>query len=119
MTFPYHRLLSATAVIGFLVVGTAAFADPVTNPTTGSEQSVSVPHAEPGNDPARHTPQGERMGAQGPHLSAPPQLDRDTGSAQAPRIAPMNEGSPHSDVTSPAGVVPQSNEGAPRPPGSR
>jgi hypothetical protein len=114
-----YRLFAAAAVISLLVAGTAAIADPVTNPITGSEQSVSVPHAEPGNDPARHTPQGERTEAQGPHLAAPPQLGRDTGSANTPRIAPMNEASPHSDVISPAGVVPQSNEGAPRQPGSR
>jgi hypothetical protein len=119
MPFPFYRLFAAAAVISSLVVAGSASADPVTVPNTGSEQSVSVPHAEPGNDPAQHTPQGERMEAQGPHLSAPPQLGRDTGSASMPRIAPTNEGGPHSDVTSPSGVVPQSNEGAPRQPGSR
>lgn len=119
MLIPYYRLVAAAAVIGSLVAAGAASADPVTVPNTGSEQSVSVPHADPGNDPARHTPQGERMETQGPHLSAPPQLGRDTGSASMPRFAPTNEDGPHSDVTSPPGVVPQSNEGAPRQPGSR
>ena len=112
-----YRLLAAAAVIGSVFAGTAAFADPVTNPITGSEQSVSVPHAEPGNAPSRHTPQGDRLQAQGPHLSAAPPLGRDTGSASEPRFAPTNEAGPHSDVTSPSGIVPQSAEGAPRQPG--
>jgi len=119
MSLPSYRLFKAAAVFGSLVAGTAALADPVTVPITGSEQSVSVPHAEPGTDPGQHTPRGERREAQGSHLSAPSQLGRDTGSASMPRIAPMNEDTPHSDVSSPPGVVPQSNEGAPRPPGSR
>ena len=119
MPLPNSRLFAAGAVIGFLAAGTTAFADPVTNPSTGSEQSVSVPHAEPGNNPAQHSPQRERMEAQGSHLSAPPQLGRDTGSASMPSVSPTNESGPHSDVTSPLGVVPQSNEGALRQPGSR
>ena len=101
-------------------MSTPALADSVTVPNTGSEQGVSVPHADPGNDPGVHTPQGERNEAQGPHLTAQPLLGRDTGSTASPRFAaPTSEAAPHTDVQSSPALVPQtgSAQGS-NPPGS-
>lgn len=98
----------------------SAKADPVTVPNTGSEQSVYVPHAEPGNDPGVHTPQGERNEAQAPHLTSTPPLGRDTGSQAFPRFAaPTSEAAPHRDVRSDPALVPRtgSSQGV-NPPGS-
>lgn len=97
-----------------------ALADPTTVPTTGSEQGVSAPHAEPGNDPGIHTPQGERRDAQAPHLTSPPLAGRDTGSVATPRLAaPTSEAAPHEDVQSNPALVPQTGsvQGV-NPPGS-
>lgn len=114
MPSPSRRLFAAAVGLGLLLGTASANADAVPNPVTGSEQSVSVPHAEPGNYPARHTAFGELAQPQASHLSAPPLLGPDTGSAASPRIAETGEAGPHSDVTSPGGFTPQSNEGAPR-----
>lgn len=117
-TFPY-RVLAVAILLGTLAAGTAR-ANDARVPTTGSAQGEIVPNALPGGGPAHVSiPEG--------HLIAPSgQLSR-YGSAQG--IQPSNsipgamalsdEAQPHSDVTSPAGLIPNSNEGAPRQPGSR
>lgn len=90
------------------VMSNSAKADPVTVPNTGSQQGVFVPHAEPGNDPGVHTPQGERNEAQAPHLTSTPPLGRDTGSQAVPRFAaPTSEAAPHRDVRSDSALVPR------------
>lgn len=115
-------LFSVTAlVIGVAIpMGDPAHADPATVPTTGSEQGMSVPHADPGSDSGPRTPQSERSEAQGSHLTSQPLVGRDTGSAATPGFAnPTSEAAPHTDVQSNPALVPQtgSAQGV-NPPGS-
>lgn len=113
MQRPRYSFLAAAALLGTLVVGTANAADPRV-PQGGSAQGEIVPNALPGGGPAHvQLPEG--------HLIAPSGVVPQ-GSAQG--LVPLNavpgatglsgEARPHSDVTSPAGVVPNSAEGAPR-----
>lgn len=113
-----YRILAAV-LLGVLAANTARANDPRV-PTTGSAQGEIVPNALPGGGPAHaSTPQG--------HLIAPRGQSPKVGSVQGvhPRnsipgtIGLSGESQPHTDVTSPAGLIPNSNEGAPRQPGSR
>lgn len=112
MQLPRYSFLAAAALLGTLVVGTANAADP--RVPQGSAQGEIVPNALPDGGPAHaRLPEGHLIAPSG----AVPQ-----GSAQG--LVPLNavpgatglsgEAWPHSDVTSPAGVVPNSAEGAPR-----
>lgn len=107
-------LLVAAALLG-LVAAETARADDTRVPQTGSAQGEIVPNALPdGGPPHARVNEG--------HLIAPSGQTPVAGSAQG--IQPPNsmpgarkpagEAQPHSDVTSPAGLIPQSNEGAPR-----
>ena len=113
MQLPRYSFLAAAALLGALAVGTTRADDPRV-PQGGSAQGEIVPNALPGGGPA-HTqlPEGHLIAPSG----AVPQ-----GSAQG--LVPLNavpgatglsgEARPHSDVTSPIGLVPNSAEGAPR-----
>lgn len=108
------RVLAAAALFGILAAGTVR-ADDTRVPTTGSAQGEIVPNALPGGGPA-HTrlPKG--------HMIAPSGQAPDVGSSrgiQPPNSPPgatalNGEAQPHSDVVSPAGLIPNSNEGVPR-----
>ncbi len=117
-TSPY-RVLAAALLLGTLAVG-AAGANDARVPSTGSAQGEIVPNALPGGGPAHIAiPEG--------HLIAPSGQSPRVGSAQG--IQPSNsipgargrsgEAQRHSDVTSPAGLLPNANEGVPRQSGSR
>jgi len=112
-----RRVLATATLLGALAVNTAHANDPRV-PTTGSQQGEIVPNALPGGGPAHASiPEG--------HLIAPSGQSPQVGSAQG--IQPSNsvpgmrglsdEAQPHADVTSPAGLVPNSNQ-TPRQPGS-
>lgn len=97
-----------------LAAGTVR-ADDTRVPATGSAQGEIVPNALPGGGPA-HTrlPEG--------HMIAPSGQAPDVGSSrgiQPPNSPPgatalNGEAQPHSDVVSPAGLIPNPNEGVPR-----
>lgn len=119
MQVPRRRVLAAAAVLGFLSAG-AAYAGDTRLPSTGAEQGAIVPNASPGVEaPHARPPEG--------HLIAPTGLSPRVGSvagvepanAQPGSARHLGEAQPHADVRSPPGLVPQSNEGAPRPSGSR
>lgn len=114
----YH-LLGTAVFLGTLAIGTA-HANDARVPPTGSAQGEIVPNALPGGGPTHvRIPEG--------HLIAPSDQSPRVGSAQGIQppnsvpgaMASTGEAQPHSDVTSPAGLVPNSSEGAPRQPGSR
>ena len=114
-----YRVLAAAALFGTFAVGTA-HANDTRVPTTGSQQGEIVPNALPGGGPAHVAlPLG--------HLIAPSAQSPQTGSAQGiqpanaiPGVAGVSgEARPHTDVTSPKGLVPRSNEGSPRQPDMR
>lgn len=105
---------AAAALLGIISTG-AARADDARVPQTGSAQGEIVPNALPGGGPP-HARVNEG------HLIAPSGQTPVVGSAQGiqppnslPGAAgPAGEAQPHSDVTSPTGLIPRSNEGAPR-----
>ena len=118
MQLPRYSFLAAAALLGTLAMGTAHADDPRV-PQGGSAQGEIVPNALSGGGPAHvQLPEGHLIAPSG----ATPQ-----GAAQG--LVPFNavpgatglsgEVRPHSDVTSPAGVVPNSAEGAPSSPYSR
>ena len=116
-TFRYS-FLAAAALLGALSAG-AAQADNVRVPNS-SEADVIVPNALTDGGPAHgRTIPGRTVAG---HLMAPTGLVLQTGSAQGVQppnatpcqVAQYGEAQPHVDVTSPRGVVPMSNEGAPR-----
>lgn len=109
-----YRALAAMVLFSTVTVGSAR-ADDARVPTTGSAQGEIVPNALPGGGPP-HTrlPEG--------HLIAPNGETPVVGSAQGvqppnslPGARALNgEAQAHSDVASPAGLIPNSNEGSPR-----
>lgn len=113
-----YRLLAAA--FGGVLAFSSAYADDSRAPVTGSEQGEIVPNALPGKEAAHaRIPEG--------HFVVTSGMNPLTGSAQgveSPNSVPdsraaIGETQPHSDVTSPAGVVPNSNEGAPGQPLTR
>lgn len=116
-TFRYS-FLAAAVLLGALSAG-AAQADNVRVPNS-SEAGIIVPNALTDGGPAHGRTIPGRTAAG--HLIAPTGLVPQTGSAQGvqpPNATPGQaaqyaEERPHTDVTSPRGVVPMSNEGAPR-----
>lgn len=113
-----YRVFAAAALFGTLAAG-AAHANDTRVPTTGSQQGEIVPNALPGGGPAHVAlPQG--------HLIAPSGQSPRTGSAQGiqptnavPGVAGISgEARPHTDVTSPRGIIPNSNQ-VPRQPNAR
>ncbi len=113
-----YRILAAAVLFGTFAVSTAR-ANDTRVPTTGSQQGEIVPNALPGGGPAHVAlPQG--------HLIAPSGQSPRTGSAQGiqptnavPGVAGVSgEARPHTDVTSPTGLIPNSNQ-VPRQPNSR
>lgn len=112
------RVLAAAVLFGALATG-AARANDARVPLTGSSQGEIVPNALPGGGLAHvAVPEG--------HLVAPSGQSPRVGSAQGIQppnsvpgaMASSGEAQPHSDVTSPTGLVPNSNR-APRQPGAR
>lgn len=114
------RVLAAAILVGVGAQAGIARADDARVPVTGSAQGEIVPNALPGGGPP-HARINEG------HLVAPSGQTPVVGSAQgiqAPNSLPgatraIGEAQPHSDVTSPAGLIPRSNEGVPRVPNSR
>jgi len=105
-----HRVLTAAILLSTLALNAAHANDPRV-PTIGSQQDEIVPNALPGGGPAHISiPEG--------HLVAPSGQSPRVGSAQG--IQPPNsipgtkglsdEAQPHADVTSPAELVPNSNQ---------
>ena len=109
-----RTFLVAAALLASIAAG-SAWADDARVPVTGAAQGEIVPNALPGGGPP-HTRVNEG------HLVAPSGQTPLVGSAQGIEppnslpgaTRPIGEAQPHSDVTSPAGLVPRSNEGAPR-----
>ena len=114
------RVLALTILLGAAAQSGIARADDARVPVTGSAQGEIVPNALPGGGPP-HARVNEG------HLIAPSGQTPVVGSAQGIQppnslpgaTQPNGEAQPHSDVTSPAGLVPRSNEGAPRTANSR
>lgn len=114
------RVLAAAILLGVGAQAGIARADDARVSVTGSAQGEIVPNALPGGGPP-HARVNEG------HLVAPSGQTPVVGSAQGIQppnslpgaTRPIGEAQPHSDVTSPAGLTPQSNEGAPRAPNSR
>jgi hypothetical protein len=114
------RVLAAAILLGVGAQAGIARANDARVPVTGSAQGEIVPNALPGGGP-RHARVNEG------HLVAPSGQTPVVGSAQGIQppnslpgaTRPIGEAQPHSDVTSPDGLIPQSNEGAPRAPNSR
>ncbi len=114
------RAVAAAILLGVAAQAGTALADDTRVPVTGSAQGEIVPNALPGGGPA-HARVNEG------HLVAPSGQTPVFGSAQGVQppnslpgsTKPIGEAQPHSDVTSPAGLIPQSNEGAPRAVNSR
>lgn len=113
------RILALTIVLGAVGQVPLARADDTRVPVTGFAQGEIVPNALPDGGPPHvrvdkghlvapsgQTPVGFEQGVQPPN-SLPG------------RTMPIGEAQPHSDVTSPAGLIPSSNEGAPRLPNTR
>jgi len=118
MYIPHHCTLAAAAVLGFLSVG-VAYANDTRVPQTGSQQGEIVPNALPGGEaPHARLPGG--------HVIAPSGINPQVGSqagVQTPNAVPgstrlTGEAQPHTDVTSPPGIVPQASEAGPNSPGS-
>jgi hypothetical protein len=106
--------LAAAILLGVAAQESTAWADDAQVPVTGSAQGEIVPNALPdGGPPHARVNEGRLVAPSGqtPIVSSAQGIQPPNSLPGATR--PIGEAYPHSDATSPAGLIPQPNEGAP------